>query len=147
MQEYPKILWSGTTKTRKLGNIPVASVGSTREESFRSCQGCPHLGVDCYSQHGTPAMGHASMVKSYAKRGPSYYSLKRALLGAARSARYVRFTTIGDAWLGHPEKFSKTPGSALRSVEDWLLDNEVTLGLDRYRLIVLGPTPHLACLF
>lgn len=56
------------------------------------------------------------------------------------------FTTIGDAWLGHPEKFSKTPGSALRSVEDWLLDNEVTLGLDRYRLIVLGHTHQLACL-
>jgi hypothetical protein len=53
------------------------------------------------------------------------------------------FTTIGDAWLGHPSRFSKVPGAALRSVEDWLLDNEVTLGMDRYRLIVLGHTHQL----
>ena len=120
MQEYPKILWSGTTKTRKLGNIPVASVGSTREESFRSCQGCPHLGVDCYSQHGTPAMGHASMVKSYAKRGPSYYSLKRALLGAARSAKYVRFTTIGDAARANPALVREQHDEVRREGFGWI---------------------------
>jgi predicted phosphodiesterase len=50
------------------------------------------------------------------------------------------FTTCGDAWLGHPEKYSRVPGAALRFVEDWLADNERTLGLDRYRLIVLGHT-------
>lgn len=50
------------------------------------------------------------------------------------------FTTIGDAWLGHPEKFSRVPGSAIRGVEEWLLDNELALGLDRYRLIVMGHT-------
>lgn len=53
------------------------------------------------------------------------------------------FTTVGDAWFGHPEKFSKMPGSALRTVEDWILDNEVPMGLDRYRLIVLGHTHQL----
>ena len=53
------------------------------------------------------------------------------------------FTTVGDAWLGHPEKFSKIPGSALRAVEDWLLDQEVPLNLVRYRLIVLGHTHQL----
>lgn len=52
-------------------------------------------------------------------------------------------TTVGDAWFGHPEKFSRVPGSALRSVEDWILDNEVPMGLDRYRLIVLGHTHQL----
>lgn len=50
------------------------------------------------------------------------------------------FTTCGDAWLGHPEKYSRTPGAALRAVEDWLADHEVDLGLDRYRLIVMGHT-------
>lgn len=50
------------------------------------------------------------------------------------------FTTCGDAWLGHPEKYSRTPSAALRSVEDWLSDHEYDLGLDRYRLIVLGHT-------
>ncbi len=50
------------------------------------------------------------------------------------------FTTIGDAWLGHPEKYSRTPGAALRSVEEWILDNEMALGLERFRLVVIGHT-------
>lgn len=50
------------------------------------------------------------------------------------------FSTVGDAWLGHPEKFSRVPGSALRFTEEWLLDNEHALGLDQYRLIVMGHT-------
>lgn len=53
------------------------------------------------------------------------------------------FTTVGDAWLGHPEKFSRVPGSTLRSVEEWLADNEAHLGLDRYRLIVVAHTHQL----
>ena len=56
------------------------------------------------------------------------------------------FTTAGDAWLGHPEKFSTIPGNALRKLEDWLLDNEGPMGLDRYRLIVLGHTHQLSCI-
>lgn len=50
------------------------------------------------------------------------------------------FTTVGDAWLGHPEKYSRVPGSAIRFTEEWLLDNEHALGLDQYRLIVMGHT-------
>jgi predicted phosphodiesterase len=50
------------------------------------------------------------------------------------------FATCGDAWLGHPEKYSRSPGAALRSVEDWLSDHEYDLNLGRYRLIVLGHT-------
>lgn len=50
------------------------------------------------------------------------------------------FTTCGDAWLGHPEKYSKIPGAALRAVEDWLADHEDDLNLGRFRLIVMGHT-------
>lgn len=50
------------------------------------------------------------------------------------------FTTIGDAWLGHPEKYSRVPGSALRFTEEWIADNEQALGMDQYRLIVMGHT-------
>jgi predicted phosphodiesterase len=50
------------------------------------------------------------------------------------------FTTLGDVWLGHPEKYSRTPGAALRFVDEWLADNEAALGLSRYRLIVMGHT-------
>jgi predicted phosphodiesterase len=56
------------------------------------------------------------------------------------------FTTIGDAWLGHPEKYSKVPGSAIRAVEDWIVDNEQALGLDPYRLVVMGHTHAMSWL-
>jgi predicted phosphodiesterase len=54
------------------------------------------------------------------------------------------FTTDGDVWIGHPEKFSTIPGGALRKLEDWLLDNEISLGLDTYKLIVMGHTHQLS---
>ena len=56
------------------------------------------------------------------------------------------FTQVGDAWLGHPEKFSRVPGSALRSVEEWLRDNESALGLDSSRLIIMGHSHAAAIL-
>ena len=55
------------------------------------------------------------------------------------------FTTCGDAWLGHPEKYSRVAGSALRFTEEWITDNEAAMGMDRYRLIVLGHT-HAAAI-
>lgn len=54
------------------------------------------------------------------------------------------FTTDGDVWLGHPQKFSRIPGNALRGVESYLLDNEYAMGLSRYKLICLGHTHQLA---
>lgn len=56
------------------------------------------------------------------------------------------FTTVGDAWLGHPSTFSSVPGNALRKLENWLLDNEGPMGMDRYRLVVLGHTHQLSCI-
>lgn len=53
------------------------------------------------------------------------------------------FTTIGDAWFGHPEKFSKVPGSALRAVEEWLADNQRTLGIPECRAYFLAHTHQL----
>jgi predicted phosphodiesterase len=55
------------------------------------------------------------------------------------------FTTCGDAWFGHPEKYSRVAGAALRFTEEWLVDNESALGLDQFRLIVLGHT-HAAAI-
>jgi predicted phosphodiesterase len=53
------------------------------------------------------------------------------------------FTTDGDVWLGHPEKFSKVPSASLRALDDYLSDNELALGLEKYRLIVMGHTHQL----
>ncbi len=55
------------------------------------------------------------------------------------------FTTCGkDAWLGHPQKFSRVPAAALRAVEDWIRDNETVMGLGHPRLIIMGHTHQLA---
>lgn len=56
------------------------------------------------------------------------------------------FTTVGDAWLGHPEKFSRVAGSALRFTEEWIADNEVALGIGGCRLVVMGHTHAAAIL-
>ena len=53
------------------------------------------------------------------------------------------FTSVGDAWLGHPERFSRVPGSAARAVEEWLADHERALGLERYPLIIMGHTHQM----
>lgn len=55
------------------------------------------------------------------------------------------FTTCGDAWLGHPEKYSRVAGAALRFTEEWIADNEAALGMDKFRLIVMGHT-HAAAI-
>jgi hypothetical protein len=76
-------------------------------------------------------------VTALAKRYPNVKVASHAVPGG-ESVDW--FTTCGDAWLGHPEKYSRVPGAALRFVEEWLSDNEHALGLQRYRLIVLGHT-------
>ena len=55
-------------------------------------------------------------------------------------------TVVGDAVLAHPEKYSRTPGAALRVFEEWLADNSDALGLDAIRLLVMGHTHTLAVL-
>jgi len=88
-------MWTASTKNRKTHDVPTMAVGSTRSESKASCEGCPLLeSGDCYAQYGTPAMGHASMIRAAAKGRD--YSLRAALGAAKRSARMARFGSIGD---------------------------------------------------
>lgn len=88
-------MWVGTTRNTKTGDVPTLYIGRDREESKASCKGCPLLeSGDCYAQYGTPAQGHASMIKA-AKRG-KLYTLKAALLKSKRSAKMARFGAIGD---------------------------------------------------
>lgn len=51
---------------------------------------------------------------------------------------------IGDAVALHAEKFSKVPGSALRQIEDWLLDQEVNLHLAPWRVVIQAHTHGLS---
>lgn len=84
------------------------------------------------------ANGTLCPITALARRYPNIRVSHHAVPRSGESVDW--FTSIGDAWLGHPERFSKTPGAALRAVEDWIADNEVALGLGRYRLICLGHT-------
>jgi len=52
--------------------------------------------------------------------------------------------TLGDVVLLHAEKFSRVPASALRSVEEWLADNERMLSLpDGWRVVIQAHTHQL----
>jgi hypothetical protein len=53
-------------------------------------------------------------------------------------------TVIGDVAFSHAEKYSRVPGSALRSVEDWLSDFRVSLGLPKIRVVVQFHTHQMA---
>lgn len=50
---------------------------------------------------------------------------------------------IGDAIFSHAEKFSITPGAALRKVEEWLSDNERIIGLEPWSVVFQAHTHQL----
>lgn len=102
-----------------------------------------HLTEDMVDAISFMTGGVLCPITALAKRYPNVEIAKHDIPGG-RSVDW--FTTVGDAWLGHPEKFSRVPGSALRFVEDWIADNEVALGMAQYRLIVMGHTHAAAIL-
>lgn len=68
------------------------------EESRSSCAGCALLASgDCYAQYGAPAFAISS-VRRAATRAKSWrrYTIHRALRDRASSARFVRFSALGD---------------------------------------------------
>ena len=92
--DHTSALWVATTKNRKTGNVPTLYIGKTKEETKKSCNGCPMLDNGCYAHEGMVAMGHSSMIKAN-QRG-KVYTLKNALLNSKRSAKMARFGAIGD---------------------------------------------------
>jgi hypothetical protein len=52
-------------------------------------------------------------------------------------------TQIGDALFCHAEKYSRVPGSALRSVEEWFSDNEHQIGLSPWRVVFQAHTHQM----
>lgn len=78
-------------------------------------------------------------ITALAKRYPNVRIVKNE---AQNGMAMDWWTSCGDAWLGHPEKFSRVPSSAVRFTEEWLHDFDQTLGMqiENYRLIVMGHT-------
>lgn len=53
-------------------------------------------------------------------------------------------TQIGDTLFCHAEHFSRIPGSTLRRLEEWLADQEHTLQLQPWRVLIQAHTHQLA---
>lgn len=53
-----------------------------------------------------------------------------------RSQTVGWLSVLGDVAFSHAEKYSRTPGAALRSVEEWLDDHSGPLGLPKLRCVV-----------
>lgn len=123
------ILWAATSSNVKTGNVPTAWVGLTKAACRESCRGCVmaprDVGGDgsCYSHSGSPAIAHASIRKAAASGKDR--SLTAALRNAARSARMVRLSAIGDM------------GRMAREHADAIVDTIKTAGL-----AVVGYTHH-----
>ena len=92
----PAIYWIPTTTNRKTGNVPTAFIGASRAESKATCTGCPLLAKGCYSQNGVVSIAHNSLLKSVNKNGDRTYTLEHALKNRTVTAKYARFTAIGD---------------------------------------------------
>jgi hypothetical protein len=53
---------------------------------------------------------------------------------------------VGDVLFSHAEKYSRVPGSALRSVDEWIDDQRGHLGIDNYRAVIQFHTHAAAML-
>ena len=108
-----KMLWVGTSTNDKTGNIPQGYVGEDREQTEKSCEGCPLRKGGCYHWQGA-IRAQSSMQRAHAKNPDSdRYTLKTALSNSRRMARYVRGAVGGDPWVFDRE-----------IVEGWLSDIE-----------------------
>ncbi len=95
------ISYTARSANKKTGDVPTAWVGRTEEEALASCAGCSlapkAVGGQggCYAWSGAVRFGAISARKAAAKL-PERYTLAAAIKGAARSARMLRLTGIGD---------------------------------------------------
>ena len=109
------VLVQHTTRNKKTGNIPTIVVGQSYDEVTQSCinSGCallhPSLGGSgiykelglqpCYAHRGGVSWGLKTMLKAIAKGTKTLadYSIQEGFRLSARSARYFRLSSIGDA--------------------------------------------------
>ena len=98
MKTKPTMLWVPRSKNAKTGDIPQGYVGATKQEAAESCDGCPLYRNGCYHWQGTPSIAHTAMTKAHQKDSKRY-TLRKAIKGSVRSARYARGAVGGDPWV------------------------------------------------
>ena len=128
-----KMLWVGTSKNPKTGNIPQGYVGQTIDLAKESCTGCPLKETSCYHWKGSSQMGHNAMTRGFAK-DPKRYTLENALNKSVRSAKYARGAVGGD-----PSVFSR---EEVQSFHDEVKDFDLR-GLILYTHFAEGKCNHL----
>ena len=103
--EATRMLCTARSSCAKVGDIPTAYSGLSRDESRSSCGTCALLHVKhggqaasgrpmCYAQYGRVAWSHAAIINSW--RAGRDCSIEAALTGRLHSARFVRLGYIGD---------------------------------------------------
>lgn len=126
---YATMLWHWDDRTgggnRKTGPAISMFVGATREESLKTCQGCPLLhkvkgaNAKCYSQCGVEARSHSSITRGV-KRNPTRYLWETVKAKAApyikrkddRAPKIVRLSRIGDPSGCDPEELGQVMDEA-----------------------------------
>ena len=101
MHEKYTMLWRPRSRNTKTGDIPQGYIGSTREQTEASCEGClmrKDTKEPCYYWHGTPRIAHSGMQKAFTRK-PDDYSLEYAIRNSVRAARYIRAAVGGDPWV------------------------------------------------
>jgi predicted phosphodiesterase len=83
--------------------------------------------------------GNLSVLRVIAKRYPNV-RFAETKVGRFAVGWYYQH---GDLLTAHAEKYSRVPGAALRGIEEWFADQDSTLGLDPWRVLIQAHTHQL----
>jgi hypothetical protein len=83
--------------------------------------------------------GNLSVLRVIAKRYPNV-RFADTQIGRFHAGWYLQH---GDIITAHAEKYSRVPGAALRGIEEWFTDQEATLGLKPWRVLIQAHTHQL----
>lgn len=86
------------------------------------------------------AGGNLSAIAAAARRYPNVQMAKHK---ASDKHSISWFAQVNDLIVTHAEKFSITPGAALRSINGWFVDNAKTLNLQPWRVLAQAHTHQL----
>lgn len=90
------MLFRPTSDNEKTGNVPTAWVGPDAAAAAETCTGCALYPRACYAWRGRVLASAQGLFRA-AARAPEKYTLDYALAHAARSAKMLRVTALGDA--------------------------------------------------
>ena len=100
-----------------------------------------HLSADMVEAVSTMTGGTLCPITALARQFSNVEVAKHHVPNSNHTVDWLHIE--GDALLGHPEKYSRVSGTALRFWEEWAADNASAMGLSDIRLLVMGHTHAL----